>query len=219
MNQAILRPYFNKLPHYDRFVVLMQRVSPVLECMIQWLCLQTRSQGIAYVDSTSLKVCNNKRTSKHKVFREVAALSKTTKGWFYGLKLHIVINSKGDIMNFIFTAGNVDDREVVPAMTQRLTGLIFGDKGYMGSKLFAALYDRGLKLVTGIRSNMKNKLMSAREKLLLKKRSVVESVFNVLKFRYNLEYTGHRSLIGASVHMMVVLLAYMLQHNKPHINP
>jgi hypothetical protein len=110
----------------------MQRALPYLEALLKWLCLQTHnSTGIAYIDSISLKVTGNKRTSKHKVFKGITKMGKTTIGWFYELKLHIIINERGELMNFIFTSGNTDDRSVVPNLTKRLTGLLLRNKGYI----------------------------------------------------------------------------------------
>ena len=109
------------------------------------------------------------------MFSGIAALGKTTKGWFFGLKLHMVINEAGQIMNMMFIRGNVDDRAVVPEITKKLTGLLFGDRGYISKKLFTELYDRGLKLITGLRKDMQNKLMDVKEKLLLRKRLLIDS--------------------------------------------
>ena len=210
---------FAMMPCYSRFVELMKRTWPYLEVLLRWLCLQIHnSTEIAYIDATSISVCSNKRTSTHKVFRSIAKIGKTTKGWFYGLKLHIVINEQGELMNFIFTKGNVDDRAVVPELTCRLTGLLLGDKGYISQNLSENLFNRGLKLVTGIKRNMQNKLISTYEKMLLKKRNVVESVFNILKNHFKLEHTRHRSPINACVHLFSTLVSYCLKNNKPHIN-
>jgi hypothetical protein len=210
---------FAVMPCYSRFVELMKRTEPYFEMLLQWLCLQVyNSTEIAYIDATSISVCTNKRTSTHQVFRGIAKIGKTTKGWFYGLKLHIIINEKGELMNFIFSSGNVDDRAVVPDLTHRLTGLLLGDKGYISQNLSETLYNRGLKILTGIKKNMQNKLISIYEKMLLQKRNVVESVFNILKNHFKLEHTRHRSPINACVHLLSTLVAYCLKNSKPHIN-
>jgi len=202
--QSYLQLYHDEFPtlvSYHRFVELKERVLPYLLLLLQWLCDQTSHTGIHYVDTTSLAVCHQKRISRHKVFQGFAALGKTTKGWFYGLKLHLVINEKGQPHRFNITPGNVDDRSPVPFLTQGLKGLLFGDKGYIKQPLFEELYARGLKLVTGLKKGMKPKLMAWREKVLLRKRSIIETVFHILKNSFEIEHTRHRSITNAFVHI------------------
>jgi hypothetical protein len=209
---------FSALPSYSRFVQLQRRVLTYLLLMIEWYCYQAQDTGISYIDSTSIAVCHPKRISRNKVFAGVAKIGKTTKGWFFGLKLHLVINHKGQIQGLKFTAGNVDDREPVQDITKHLHGLLFGDKGYIKQELFEALYNRGLKLVTGIRKKMKNKLLPMFEKILLRKRSVVETVFDILKCHFGLEHSRHRSVLNAMVHLLSVIVAYALKPTKPAIS-
>lgn len=186
--------------------------------MLQWYAQQAQDTGISYIDATSIAVCHPKRISRNKVFKGIAKLGKTTKGWFFGLKLHLVANEKGEIHGLQLTPGNVDDRVTVPCLTKRLTGLLFGDKGYIKQELFDDLYARGLKLVTGIKKGMKNKLIPIFEKILLRKRSVIESIFAVLKYHFELEHTRHRSLWNALVHILSTLVAYCLKPTKPTIS-
>lgn len=207
---------FPNMPCYERFVSLMPRVLPILIVLLYSLLSQ--SQGIAYMDSTSLAVCHPKRISRNKVFRGLAALGKTTKGWFLGLKLHIIVNEKGGLMPIKLTPGNVDDRQVVDQMTQGITGLLFADKGYICKKLFLRLYKKGLKLVTGLKKNMKNYLMNWNEKILLRKRSLVETVFDYLKNKLQIEHTRHRSPMNAFIHILSTLISYQLKPNKPSIS-
>jgi len=204
------------MPCYERFVSLMPRVLPILIVLLYSLLSQ--SQGIAYIDSTSLAVCHPKRISRNKVFRGLAVLGKTTKGWFFGLKLHIIVNEKGSLMRIKLTPGNVDDRQVVDQMTRGITGLLFADKGYICKKLFLRLYKKGLKLVTGIKKNMKNYLMNWNEKILLRKRSLVETVFDYLKNKLQIEHTRHRSPMNAFIHILSTLISYQLKPNKPSIS-
>jgi len=90
-------------------------------------------------------------------------------GWFYGFKLHIIINDRGEILNFMFTPGNVDDREPLypESFIKNVKGKLCGDKGYIGKKLFEFLFMNGLQLVTKVKSNMKNSLMSVADKIML----------------------------------------------------
>lgn len=156
---------FPKLPSYSRFIRLKSRVLWYLALLMQWFCEQSKVTGISYIDATSIAVCHPKRTSRNKVFKGLAKIGKTTYGWFFGFKLHLVINETGEIQGVTVTKGNVDDRKPVPNLTQKLTGLLFGDKGYIKKDLFHELFDRGLKLVTSIKKGMKNSLMVLNEKI------------------------------------------------------
>lgn len=106
---------------------------------------------MAYVDATSLAVCHPKRIFRNKVFKGLAKIGKTTKGWFFGFKLHAIVDLKGNLIRVKLTPGNVDDRSVIDEMTQKVTGLLFGNKGYISKELFLRLYKRGLRLVTRLR--------------------------------------------------------------------
>lgn len=205
------------LPSYNRFIELESRALVYICMLMKWYCSLAERTGIGYIDSSSLAVCHNKRISKNKVFRGCATLAKTTKGWFYGLKLHLITNERGEIINLKFTTGNTDDRTPVPQLAKGLTGLLFGDKGYIKQELFTELYTKGLKLVTGIKSTMKNKFMSIFEKILLKKRSIIETIFSVLKCNFELEHTRHRSVWNAFVHLISVLITYSMKRHKPSI--
>jgi hypothetical protein len=208
---------FPRLCSYNRFIELQPRALPYLTLLLYWICEQAEKTGISFIDATSLAVCHNKRIYSHKVFKDIAKLGKTTKGWFLGLKLHIVINEKGEIQGAKLTPGNVDDRTPVPELTKKLVGLLFGDKGYVKQELFEELYKRDLKLITGLKKNMKNKLMTWQEKILLRKRSIIETVFDYLKNKFQLEHTRHRSPWNAFVHILSTLIAYSLKSHKPKI--
>jgi hypothetical protein len=208
---------FPALVSYNRFIELKPRVLSYLIVLIQWLCSQSKKTGLAYIDSTSIAVCHSKRMSRNKVFKGLARLGKTTKGWFFGFKLHLLINEQGQLHKIKLTRGNVDDRAPVPELVKGLEGLLFGDKGYIKEELFQYLYEKGLKLVTGIKKNMKNYLMPWIEKILLRKRTIIETVFSVLKTTFELEHTRHRSITNTFVHILSTLAAYCLKTNKPAI--
>jgi hypothetical protein len=208
---------FPRLPSYERFVALMPRVLHLLVLLLNCL-LSGRRNGLFYVDSTSIAVCHPKRISSHKVCKELAALGKTTKGWFFGFKLHAIVDERGNLVRVKITSGNTDDRAVVDDMTKNINGLLFGDKGYISKELFLKLYKRGLKLVTGIKKTMKNILMPLREKILLRKRSLVETVFDYLKNKFMLEHTRHRSPFNMFIHIVSTLIAYQLKPTKPSIS-
>lgn len=136
---------------------------------------------------------------------------------FFGLKLHSVINEIREIQTLTLTKGNVDDRKPVPTLTKKLTGLLFLDKGYIKKELFEKLFNRGLKLVTKVKKGMKNALISLKEKILLRKRSIVETVFDSLKNKFEIEHTRHRSPINFLIHGFSVLISYSIQSKKPSI--
>lgn len=204
---------FPKLLSYSRFLQLMPRLFTPLCVLLQ--SLFGEETGIYIADATSLPMCHNKRINRNRVFKGLAARGKTTMGWFYGLKLHLVINHKGSIVAVKITPGNVDERTVLDEMTRHLKGILFADKGYISQHLFKALYERGLKLITGIKRNMKNYLMPLIEKLMLRKRFLIETLFGILKIHMNLSHTRHRSPTNACVNILSCLTAYQLTENKP----
>jgi len=210
------RSDYRELPCYDRFVQLMPRLFVPLMVLLH--SCSGQKTGVYFVDSTKLPVCHNKRISQNRVFKGLAARGKSSMGWFYGFKLHMVINHKGEIMAVKITTGNVSDLAPVEELTAKLKGLICGDKGYIDKKRFVKLYKRGLKLIVGIRKNMKNILMPMQDKLLLRKRSIVETVFEILKHDMNIDHTRHRSPANACVNILAALVAYCLRINKPQIN-
>ena len=178
------------------------------------------------MDSTCLKVCwagdppssHNRRINQHKVFKDVAARGKTSVDWFFGLKLHLVINDKGELLNFQVTPGNVDDRKPVPDLLQHLFGKVFADKGYISQKLFEQLIDSvGVQVVTKLKRNMKQRLMSLSDRLLLRKRAVVETVIDQLKNISQIEHSRHRSPVNCFVNILCGLIAYCHQPKKPGI--
>jgi hypothetical protein len=178
-------------------------------------CTLGKESEISYIDSTALKVCHKKRISVNKVFKGIGAIGKSTMGWFFGFKLRIVIDNEGNLMSVKMTKGNSDDRSVVLQMTEGMTGLLFGDKGYVSKELFLRLLARGLKLITGIKKNMKNVLLMLNEKFLLRKRTLVEVVFDYLKNKFMLEHTRHRSFVNMLVHIDSTLVAYQMKPQKP----
>ena len=210
------RDKFGKLPCYQRFVNLKKQLFMPLAILLH--CFSGEETGIYFADSTTLKVCHNKRIGRHKVFEGLAARGKSTMGWFFGLKLHLIINHKGQIMAIKITPGNVDDRAALQDITKTLKGKIYADKGYIGKDIFAKLWRKGLHLITGIRSNMKNYLIPTIDKKLLRKRFLIETVFGMLKINMSLEHSRHRSPINAFVSILACLAAYSFKTNKPNFS-
>ena len=213
---AHLRKEFPGLVSYQRMVELQSQAALPLTAFLQTRF--GRCTGISFVDATSIAICHNRRIESNKVFRGLARRGKTSVGWFYGFKVHLVINDSGELLGVMITAGNVDDRKPVPAMTKKLFGKLFGDRGYISQKPFEERNSRGLQLITKLKKNMKNKLMPMIDKLLLRKRALIETVNDQLKNICQIEHTRHRSKINFLVNLLAALIAYIYQEKKPSLN-
>lgn len=216
--QVHLTHMFPKTVSYNRFTELMQSVNLPLSIFVKTLCLGSCT-GITYIDSTPLRVCKNKRIKRNKVFKGIAEIGKSTMGYFYGFKLHLAINEKGEILNFVITQGNVDDREPLKnkKFIQKLTGKVYGDKGYVSKPLAEILFIDGIELITGIRNNMKNILMEMQDKILLRKRSVIETVNDELKNICQVEHSRHRSFNNFITNLLAAIATYFFFPKKPTI--
>jgi hypothetical protein len=212
---AHLRPYFPRLGSYTRFVELLPRALVPLCCYLH--TRKGRCTGVAFIDSTPLAVCDNHRIATHKVFEDIATRGKTSMGWFYGFKLHLVVNDEGELLAFRLTPGHVDDRQPVPRLVQGLFGQLFGDRGYISQALHDTLLAQGLELLTKIRQNMKNRVMRLWDKLLLRKRSLIETINDQLKNISQIEHTRHRSVTGFMVNLVAGLVAYTYRPKKPSL--
>ena len=217
--QRHMQKEFPKTVSYNRFVELSQEVLMPMAIFLKTCCLGFCS-GISFVDSTPIRVCNNKRIKRNKVFKGTAEVGKSTMGWFYGFKLHIVINDKGEILNFAITQANVDDRE--PLRNERFLKAVFGklfaDKGYISEKLTKILFVGDIHLITSIRNNMKNSLMTMNDKIMLRKRSVIETVNDELKNICQVEHSRHRSFTSFIANLIAGLIAYSFLPKKPSIS-
>lgn len=214
-----LREHFPRLVSYNRFVELMPRALVPLSCYLA--SRRGRPTGIAFVDSTPLAVCRNQRISQHRVFQGVAARGKTSMGWFFGFKLHLIVNDRGELLAVRLTPGNTDDRRPVPEMARQapdLFGKLFGDRGYIAEWLRKVLWEEGVELITRLRSNMKNRLLPLCDKLMLRKRALIETINDQLKNISQIEHSRHRSAKGFAVNLMAGLIAYVHQPKKPSLN-
>jgi len=214
--QVYLTKEFPHLVSYPRFVALIpQMMLPLLAY------LQTRygvCTGISFIDSTSLEVCDPKRISQHRVFAADAKRGKSSMGWFFGFKLHLAVNDQGELLACCLTPGNVDDRTPVPSMVKTLRGKLFGDRGYISAPLTTLLFEQGLHLITRLRKNMNNRLMHLSDKLLLRKRAIIESIIDQLKNISQIEHSRHRSPVNFVVHLIAGLIAYSHQDKKPGLH-
>jgi hypothetical protein len=201
--------YFPQLVSYNRFIELQVQALPILT-MFGYMNSGLKT-GIYYIDSTHLAVCKNQRIKRHKVFKGLAARGKVSVGWFYGFKLHLVINHMGELMVFKFTPGNFNDAKCAPNILKQLKGLAFGDKGYLSKDLADSLSEQDLKLITKIRSNMRPRVITKQQKQLLNMRGIVETVIDHLKNSLNLWHTRVRSITGGFVNLIAALVAYTIQ--------
>lgn len=209
---------FPGLVSYNRFIELSHKSAIVFMLFIHHCC-RGECTGISFIDSTVLRVCHNKRIKRNKTFKGFAEVGKSTMGWFFGFKLHLIINDKGEILSFYLTKGNVDDRnaKAITQMTKEIFGKLFGDKGYISQALSDLLFGNGIQLITAVRKNMKSKALSNEEKLLLRKRSVIETVNDELKNICQVEHTRHRSINGFLINIMGAIAAYSFFPKKPSI--
>jgi transposase len=213
------RDCFPRLVSYNRFVELQHRVALPMMLFLKMQCLG-QSTGINFIDSTHIKSCHNRRIHNHKVFKGVAERGQCSIGWFYGFKLHLIINDRGEILSFYLTKGNTDDRniKVMTSMTESIFGKLFGDKGYISKALADLLWGNGIQMITKPRKNMKGINISQTDKILLRKRAIIECVNDELKNICKLQHTRHRSINNFLLNIMGTLCAYSFFPKKPSLN-
>jgi len=214
--EVYLKKEFPNLPSYSRMVELKQDIFWFLALFVQTLAAPCT--GISFIDSTSLEVCLSNSRYRHKIFKNMAQSGKTSVKWFFGFKLHMIINHLGEIISFHITPGNVSDadKDVLKKTSKNIFGKLVADKGYLGR--FQDLYDRGIILIHWIRSNMKNKLVAMFDKFLLRQRGIIEKVFGILKADFNLEHARHRSIKGFFLNIFIPISAYAFRRKKPALN-
>lgn len=211
------RQAFPTLVSYNCFVEWTPSCLFPLCCYLK-TCFGTCT-GISFMDATSLKVCHNRRIRQHQVCKDTAARGKTSVGWFYGYKLHLVVSETGDLLNIRLTPGNTDDRKPVVDLLSILSGKVFADRGYVSKKLAKELLEAfNIEFFAKPRRNMKNKLMRLTDKLLTRKRSIVETVIDQLKNISQIEHSRHRSPVNCWVNIICGLIAYCHQPKKPTLN-
>src|SRR5512144_310380 len=207
------RPAFPPLPSYPRWIDLLPRCATPLAVLFE--ARKGACDGISMVDATPLAVCDNRRISRHRVFRDIAARGQPSMGWFYGFTLHPIIKARGELIRLKLTAGKVDDRTPLPPLCRGLFGYLVADKGYIAQWLTQTLAERNIHLITTRRKNMKPAPRTEFEKALLRRRCLIETVFDELKNLCQIEHTRHRSVGNFLVNLMPGIVAYCLADNKP----
>ena len=205
-----LRGASPRLVSYGRFVELIPSALIPL-CAYLRQC-QGACTVISFIDSTPLAVCHSRRRHQHRLFAGLAQWGKSSTGWFFGFKLHLVVNERGQLLNLALTPGNVDDRKPVPGLVRDLFGKLVADRGYLSNKLgkqLKELFD--LQLITKLRSNIKNQLLPISDKLLLRKRALIETIIDQPKNIAQIEHTRHPSPGNFMVHLIGGLIAYCHQ--------
>ncbi len=213
-----LRHLFPEVVSYNRFVELQKEVALPLVLFIKKVLLG-KCTGVSFVDSTPLRVCRNQRILMHKVFKGIAERGHCSMGWFFGFKLHIICNEKGEILNFMITPANIDDRKPLEykAFVEFNYGKLVGDKGYISKNLFQKMFVDGIQLITKLKANMKEAMMSLSDRLLLRKRAIIETVNDELKNIAQIEHSRHRSFDNFMVNTLGALAAYCFFPKKPCI--
>ena len=214
-----MRKEFPNRLSYNLFVERQAKVGLHLLLFLQ-TCALGKCTGISIIDSTPIVSCHIKRAYSHKTMKGWAAKGKSTMGWFYGFKLHIVINDRGEIIQWTLTPGNTDDREPLKdrKFAGKLFGKLFADRGYISRELFEELFIDDIHLVTKLKKNMKNSLMNLHDKILLRKRVLVEIVNDELKNVCQIEHTRHRSIDNFASNLFAGIIAYNLLPKKPSMN-
>ena len=209
---------FKETPCYERFIQIMPSLFLPLIIMMHYM--SGKETGVYYVDSTHFAVCKNIRIFSHKTFAGLASRGHSSIGWFYGFKLHIIINDRSEIIAVKITKGNVDDRKAFEEMLAKrsLKGKCYADKGYISKRLFSKIYSTGLQIITGIKRNMNNYLIPLLDKILLRKRFIIETIFGQIKEQFNLYPSRHRSPINFFVSLLSSLLAFQIKPYKPKIS-
>ncbi|OJJ18920.1 hypothetical protein BKI52_24640 [marine bacterium AO1-C] len=212
-----LSSYFPDTYTYERFVAQMKHIQLELYAFLHHFCIGKPTEA-NYIDSKPLEVCHIKREKLHQVFLHIAQKGVTSKGFFYGLKLHLLCNQQGEILKIRVTSGNVADNnaELLKSMLKGFEGTVYGDKGYI-SKLKKALQEQGCKLITKIRKNMKKPVLTQKERYYLKKRTLIETVFGQMVNQCQIEHTRHRSPINCMVNLWAGIIAYNFLDHLPKI--
>ena len=206
---------FKALPSYQRMIYLINQYQMVLQALHISLTSNTQT-ACAWVDSTTLPVCKNQRIQRHKSLKQIATRGKSSMGWFYGCKLHVLVDAQGHFIQTQLSHGHISDVKMLPKLSQGYIGKIFGDRGYISENLKDQLLKQGIELITYHRKNMRPVALSTKDEAMLRQRNKIETIFSLLKQQYNLVSSRHRSISGYFAGIYASLCAYQICHqNKP----
>jgi len=213
-----MRDLFPGVLSYSRFVKLQQRIFVLFALFLK--SRLGKCTGISFIDSTTIKVCRNQRIHSHKTFKGLAERGYSSLGWFYGFKLHLICNERGELLSFYLTKGKVDDRNPkhIKVLCENLFGKMFADKGYISQALWQMLFADGIQLLTKLRKNMKGHIMSLSDKILLRKRAIIKTINDELKNLCQIEHTRHRCVSSFIMNILSALTAYCFFPKKQSLN-
>lgn len=217
--RVILKEYKSWFPQAPNYKSFLRYISMSLEVMILWLlykCSQSKRTGFYIIDSKKLPVCHIKREHQHQVFKDIARKGKSSMGWFYGFKIHLVINNLGEVVSFELSTGNVADNnpDLLKKLLSKLEGICIGDKGYL-TKLFEYFYENKLHLLVKQKKNSQGKVVLPHHIKLLNSRGLIESVFDIASSIMDIDHTRHRKPVNAFTHIFSAIVAYQFYENKP----
>jgi len=214
-----MRDLFPRTVSYNRMTELCSHSMLHLFAYLKTMGLG-HCTGLSFVDSTPLRVCHNKRIHQHKTFKGLAQRGQCSVGWFYGFKLHLLNNDRGELIDVFLTPGNVDDRKPlkIKSFIKKLWGKLFGDKGYIGKELFHSLFSKGIHMVTKLKRNMKSTALTPlMDAIMIRKRAIAETIIDQLKNICQVEHSRHRSAINFFNNLFAALIAYNFQDKKPSL--
>jgi hypothetical protein len=216
--KGFFRSYFRHLYNYEQIVSLQSSLHLELLAYLQYARLSACSRA-NYVDSTPLAVCRMQRHKQHKTFKGLAAKGKTAMGYFFGFKLHLIVNQYGELVRVSLSKGNRADNnpELLKALFAGLQGTFYGDKGYITS-LKNYFEQQNIRIITKVRKNMKEPKMSKEEAFFLAKRGIIESVLDRMKNFCQIEHSRHRSPKNFLMNLWAGIVAYTFLDKKPAIN-
>lgn len=197
---------FPTLISYNRFVEIKNNYAFELFVLSQLILADC--DGLSYIDSTHLSVCHIKREYIHATFDGIASKSKSTMGWYFGFKLHMITNQYGHPISYELTRASVDDRQAPDRLFDKIFGELYGDKGYLGKPFIERMSEKSIKIITALKKNMKPQIMPVGQSEKLNKRSIIESVFNCLKNHLNMQHTRHRNPKNYVINLIGAITAY-----------
>ena len=217
--KIMLKSYFPKSYSYNRFVYLMSELTNIFPLFISVFGL-SRTTEANYIDSKKIVVCHNRRIKSNKVFKNIAKRGKSSTGWFYGFKLHLIINQLGELVFFEITPANIADNnhDLLRKMADKVNGFLYGDRGYL-SKIKEELKEKGMVLIPRLKNNMKKQKRTLKQKYYLRKRGLIETIFDFLKHLFDIEHSRYRSPRNCMLNILAALTAYAFLDRKPSIQP